>query len=78
MELRGLEAYREPETIVYRADCVELTRFMPAGSVDAIFADSPYRLSGGGVTLRSGRLVPVDKGDWDRSMGLGEDHCSEP
>jgi site-specific DNA-methyltransferase (adenine-specific) len=57
---------------------VELTRFMPAGSVDAIFADSPYRLSGGGVTLRSGRLVPVDKGDWDRSMGLGEDHCSEP
>jgi site-specific DNA-methyltransferase (adenine-specific) len=78
VELRGLEAYGEPGTIVYRADCVELTRFMPAGSVDAVFADPPYRLSGGGVTLRSGRLVPVDKGDWDRSMGLGEDHCSEP
>ena len=64
MELRGLEAYGEPRTIVYRADCVELTRFMPAGSVDAIFADPPYRLSGGGVTLSSGRFAPVDKGDW--------------
>ena len=39
MELGGLEAYGEPGTIVYRADCVELTRFMPAGSVDAIFAN---------------------------------------
>jgi len=32
---------------------------MPAGSVDAIFADPPYRLSNGGVTVKSGRLVSV-------------------
>ena len=73
MELRNLEAYGEPGAIVYRVDCVELMRLMPVGSVGAIFADPPYRLSGGGVTVRSGRLAPVDKGDWDRSMGIGKD-----
>ena len=62
MELRELESYGEPGTLVYRVDCVELIRLMPSGSVDAIFADSPYRLSTGGVIVRSGRIDPVDKG----------------
>ncbi len=74
MELRDLEAYGEPGAIVYRVDCVELMRLVPAGSVDAIFADPPYRLSGGGLTVKSGRLAPVDKGGWDRSRGFRKDH----
>jgi site-specific DNA-methyltransferase (adenine-specific) len=49
--------------VVYLADCVELMRFMPASCVDVIFADPPYRLSGGGVTVRSGRVALVDKGE---------------
>lgn len=60
--------------MVYRADCVELMRLMPAESVDVIFADPPYRLSTGGVTVKSGRLASVDKGEWDRSGGFEEDH----
>ena len=75
MELADLEAYGEPGAVVYLADCVELMRLMPAGSVDVVFADPPYRLSGGGVTVRSGKLVLVDKGSWDRSLGSYEkDH----
>ncbi len=74
MELRDLEAYGEPGAIVYRADCVELMCLMPEGCVGAIFADPPYRLSTGGVSVRSGRLAPVDKGEWDRSRGFREDH----
>jgi site-specific DNA-methyltransferase (adenine-specific) len=50
VELRDLEAYGEPGAIVYQADCVDLRRLVPAGSVDVIFADPPYRLSTGGVT----------------------------
>ncbi len=73
MELRDFESYGEPGAVVYRVDCVELMRLMPAGSVDLIFADPPYRLSNGGVTVKSGRLAPVDKGTWDRSMGLVRD-----
>jgi hypothetical protein len=72
VELRDLEAYGEPGAIVYRADCVELMRLMPEGCVGAIFADPPYRLSTGGVSVRSGRLIPVDKGEWDRSRGIGK------
>ena len=74
MELRDLESYGEPGAIVYRVDCVELMRLVPAGSVDVIFADPPYRLSTGGVTVKSGHLAPVDKGNWDRSMGFRKDH----
>jgi site-specific DNA-methyltransferase (adenine-specific) len=72
--LSDLEYYGEPGTIVYRVDCVELMSLMPAESVDVIFADPPYRLSGGGVSVKSGRLAPVDKGEWDRSKGFRADH----
>lgn len=75
MELREIESYGEPGAVVYLADCVELMRLMPAGSVDVVFADPPYRLSNGGVTVKSGRMDSVDKGAWDRSLGSFEkDH----
>jgi len=74
MDLRELEFFGEPGAMVYVADCIELMRLMPAESVDAIFADPPYRLSGGGVTVKSGRLAPVNKGEWDRPLGLEKEH----
>ena len=75
MEVRDLVAFGEPGAAVYLADCVELMRLVPAGSVDAIFADPPYRFSTGGVTVRSGRLSLVGKGSWARSLGSFEkDH----
>jgi len=33
-------------------------KIMPPGSVDAVFADPPYRLSNGGVTVKNGRRAP--------------------
>ena len=75
MELRDLETFGEPGAVVYLADCLDLMRLIPAGSVDAVFADPPYRLSKGGVTVKNGRLESVDKGTWDRSLGSFErDH----
>ncbi len=48
---------------------------MPPSYADIVFADPPYRLSGGGVTVKSGRIASVDKGEWDRSLGSFEkDH----
>jgi site-specific DNA-methyltransferase (adenine-specific) len=35
---------------------------------DMIFADPPYFLSSGGISVQSGKVVSVDKGDWDKSM----------
>ena len=33
---------------------------------DMIFADPPYFLSNGGISVQSGRVVCVDKGEWDK------------
>jgi len=57
------------------ADCIETLERLPPGSVDLIFADPPYHLSNGGTTCRSGRRASVDKGSWDRSDGVTEDHA---
>ena len=43
------------------------------GSVDFIFADPPYLLSNGGLSVKSGKQVSVDKGSWDKSKGFDED-----
>jgi len=33
---------------------------------DMIFADPPYFLSNGGISCQSGKIVSVDKGEWDK------------
>lgn len=39
-----------------------------------IFADPPYFLSNGGITVQSGRQVSVNKGKWDKSQGFQKDN----
>ena len=46
----------------------------PEGRFDAIFADPPYFLSNGGISCHAGRMVKVDKGDWDKSRGPELNH----
>lgn len=69
------EVFGEAGAVVYLADCARLMGVMPAGCVDVVFADPPYRLSNGGVSVSGGEVVSVDKGSWDRSLGSFErDH----
>lgn len=49
-----------------QGDCMELLAEIEDNSIDAIFADPPYFLSNGGISVQSGRQVCVDKGDWDK------------
>src|SRR5882762_2105538 len=46
----------------------------PEGRFDLIFADPPYFLSNGGITCHAGKMVKVDKGDWDKSRGPELNH----
>jgi site-specific DNA-methyltransferase (adenine-specific) len=39
-----------------------------------IFADPPYFLSNGGISCQSGKVVCVDKGDWDKGKTPDEMH----
>lgn len=51
---------------LYHGDCMELLGRLPDNSIDAIFADPPYFLSNGGISVQSGKQVCVDKGEWDK------------
>lgn len=43
-------------------------------SIDMIFADPPYFLSGDGITCSGGKMVLVNKGDWDKKKTIDEKH----
>ena len=66
--------FQEPDVVLYQGDCMETLPLLPESSVDMIFADPPYNLSNGGITCHAGRMVSVDKGEWDRSAGPPRDH----
>jgi len=54
-----------------QGDCIGWLRGLPAASAQMIYADPPYNLSGAGhQTLRSGRPVKCDKGEWDKIEDL--------
>ena len=37
---------------------------------DMVFADPPYFLSNNGLSIQSGKVVSVNKGNWDKSHGF--------
>src|SRR3990170_4278509 len=57
-----------------KGDCVGILNQARENSVDAIFADPPHFLSNGGITCHAGRMVSVNKGKWDKSRGVKENH----
>jgi site-specific DNA-methyltransferase (adenine-specific) len=59
---------------IFQGDCLEILRAIPEATVDLIFADPPYFLSNDGITCHAGRMVSVNKGQWDRSRGAEENH----
>jgi site-specific DNA-methyltransferase (adenine-specific) len=73
-------AYRDDARglYLYHGDCLTVMDTLlakhPGGVFDMIFADPPYFLSNGGITCHAGRMVKVDKGDWDKSRGPALNH----
>ena len=56
-----------------KGDCIELLNSFDF-KFDMIFADPPYHLSNGGISIQSGIPVSVNKGQWDKSQGFEEDY----
>ena len=59
---------------LYHGDSLQVMQTIPAESVDCIWTDPPYNLSNDGITCVAGRMVKVNKGEWDRSRGVELDH----
>jgi site-specific DNA-methyltransferase (adenine-specific) len=59
---------------IFQGDCLEILAKIPESTVDLVFADPPYFLSNGGITCHAGRMVSVNKGEWDKSRGADANH----
>lgn len=57
-----------------KGDCISILKAFDF-EFDMIFADPPYFLSNGGISLQSGKVVSVNKGDWDKSNGSEADNA---
>lgn len=59
--------YKSPDRkfTLLQGDCMELLKQFEF-KFDMIFADPPYFLSNGGISVQSGKIVCVDKGNWDK------------
>lgn len=60
--------YKSPsrDFTLIEGDCREVLASFPF-QFNTIFADPPYFLSNGGISCQSGRVVCVDKGEWDKA-----------
>ena len=62
------------ESRLYHGDAFELMASIQDDTVDCVWTDPPYFLSNDGITCVAGKMVKVNKGEWDRSNGLENDH----
>ncbi len=59
-----------PGVALVQGNALDIMKRLPPKSIDLIFADPPYFLSGGGTTVKSGKRASVDKGEWDRAVDV--------
>lgn len=69
-----IKAYYKSPNHDFNLLCGDTFELLPQFSFkfDMIFADPPYFLSSGGISVQSGKVVCVDKGDWGKSMSQAE------
>src|ERR1035437_352467 len=65
--------FQKDNFVLYHGNSLVVLDQLPENSIDMIFADPPYLLSNGGFSVHAGKMVSVNKGDWDKSNGLEKD-----
>jgi len=69
-----LRYYSEENIVLYLDDTFERLQKIPNEYVDMIFADPPYFLSNDGISCSGGKVVSVNKGNWDKIENFDEKH----
>ncbi|MHC5268421.1 DNA-methyltransferase [Enterococcus sp. LJL98] len=66
--------YEDNLITLIQANTLEKLKEFDDNSIDVIMTDPPFFLSNGGITCQNGKMVSVDKGEWDKleSMSMEE------
>jgi site-specific DNA-methyltransferase (adenine-specific) len=62
--------FKENSFQLLLGDSFSLLKKIPEKSIGMIFADPPYFLSNGGISVQSGKMVSVNKAAWDMGMKI--------
>ena len=75
MEVVNIKHYYEKENfkLIY-GDTFKILKKFNGKTLDMIFADPPYFLSNNGITCSGGKMVSVNKGQWDKVYSVKEKH----
>lgn len=63
--LKPIFTSKDEKFILYQNDCNKLLPKFEK-QLDLIFADPPYFLSNDGLSIQNGKIVSVNKGNWDK------------
>ncbi len=66
--------YEDNNFKLIQGDSLKMLKGIEPKSVDMIFADPPYFLSSDGISCSGGKMVSVNKGDWDKTISVDEKH----
>ncbi len=62
-----------PNIKLFKGDAIEILKQQEPKSIDLIFADPPYNLSGENyLTCKSGKIAKCNKGSWDQIENIHE------
>ncbi len=64
-------------TIIYNEDAFKILPIIESESVDVIATDPPYFLSNDGISCQNGKIVSVNKGEWDKNSVSVEEFYSK-
>lgn len=59
---------------IYNDDCFEFLPTVANETINMIFADPPYFLSNDGISCSGGKMVSVNKGEWDKQNSYIDIH----
>jgi len=65
--------FQENNFILFHGDALKILEQFEINKFNLIYVDPPYFLSNDGITCSSGKMVSVNKGEWDKSRGFEED-----
>ena len=66
--------YNKKDFKLILGDSFDELKKIKKNTVDMIFADPPYFLSSDGISCSGGKMVSVNKGEWDKKIGIEEKH----